>query len=99
MGNALESAVLADNTHALKAFKPDPKRIDFDSLYGYCRRSSCVELLAGIQLPTDIGRVLRALSASITWDEYGQGDPFLAALRLGVRWESAEKDELKDLRR
>ena len=31
------------------------------------------------------------VNQSIAWDEYGQGDSLLAALRLGVGWESAEK--------
>jgi len=99
MGTAFETAAISGNNHALAAFRPDPEKIDMDLLYGLSRNQSAVELLSRIQLPRDMGRVILYQSGHISFDSYSRSDALLATLELGVRWDSAEKDDIAQIRK
>ncbi len=90
---SLEYAALYDNLEALKAFKPDPSKIDFDCLYRYARTDAIVEFLAEICPPRDLTNILLTQLAFFSCRRME------AFLKCGVRWEHAEPKALADIRR
>lgn len=102
LGTAVEEAVFSRNLHALKVFKPDPTKIDFDRLYGRAGDKETVEFLAQIQPPRELTGILYHLSelAGSPWfiDREWDG-AILAILDCGIQWVPADQKELAGIRR
>lgn len=101
-GTAVEYAVLYRNSHAMKVFKPDPTKVDFDKLFGLAGDREAVEFLAQIHPPRNITRIIYHLSefAGSPWFiEQDWDSAFAAVLECGIRWEQAEQKELARIRR
>jgi len=102
LGTAVDTAVHKGNVAALRRFKPDSAKLDFDRLYKHARSRETVEFLAEIQPPRDLTSIVRSLSCSagITWDRSGRWkSALLAVLARGIRWEQAETKVLAEIRR
>lgn len=100
--SAVHVAASWDNVWALRRFKPDPEKIDFDELYRAAGRRDTVEFLAGIKPPCDLIGILSRMSwaAGCSWRRRAEWkNAMLAVLTHGKRWEHAEKDVLADMRR
>lgn len=99
---AVETAAMVGNKKMLKAFKPDPERVDFDELYKLASNREVVEFLRAIRLPSKLTDILVSLSGYVNFDWFGSRDwcgAMTAVLECGVRWEPAEKEELAQMRR
>ena len=94
----VEMAVLYQRTAVLKACKPDPSRVNFDGLYGYAQDQETVQYLASRQRPRDLTNVIHSMLGCASW-RHGSIDALKALFELGIRWESADRDQLARIRR
>jgi hypothetical protein len=94
----VEMAVLYQRTAVLKACKPNPKRVDFDVLYGYAQDQETVQYLARRQHPRDLTNVIHSMLGCASW-RHGSIKALKALFELEIRWESADRKQLGQIRR
>lgn len=85
----------------LEQLGPEPARDDFDDLYCTADCGAVIEFLAGIELPSDVGRVVRR---QVWWATFRSGGwtslwTLERLFEVGARWESSSDDAIAGFRR